>query len=68
MTGHKTDGISVDFGESTSKINDIELIKSYIVIFDQAIQEIMHLLRNDSLSRFYSSKDYKLMLQNKTEL
>ena len=35
----------------------------YIKIFDQSLEEIIGLLKLDSLSRFYRSKEYKIMTQ-----
>ena len=38
-----------------------ELMKDYAIMFDKAMEEIMSLLKTDSLSRFYNTKGYKTM-------
>ena len=52
--------------DSANTVNnkDAELIEKYIVIFDNAIDEIMRILNNDSLARFYRSKEYVNMVSN----
>eukprot|EP01083_Nonionella_stella_P017886 50081_1 len=56
---HQTSN-SIDFG----KINDLELNKQYIVLFDDAMREIVFLLKSDSLRRFYQTDEYITMIQN----
>ena len=43
--------------------HNVELMKRYIVIFDKAMEEIINLLKSDTLQRFYVTKEYKTMLQ-----
>ena len=40
-----------------------EMILRYVTIFDRSLEEIIGLLKLDSLSRFYRSKEYKIMTQ-----
>eukprot|EP01083_Nonionella_stella_P002650 7583_1 len=53
---------SIDFG----KINDVELNKRYVVLFDYAIKEIMQLLKGDSLRRFHQTREYKTMMKKRS--
>ena len=40
------------------------LMADYVVMFDKAMEEIVALLKTDSLSRFYTTKEYKTMMQS----
>ena len=42
--------------------SESDTILMLITIFDEALQEIISLLKADSLSRFYQTKEYKLMI------
>ena len=42
--------------------HDRELMRRYVVIFDKAMEEIINLLKSDSLQRFYLTKEYKTMM------
>eukprot|EP01084_Bolivina_argentea_P087681 158353_1 len=42
-----------------TSVNNIELIKEYVTIFDRALEEILSLLKSDSLMRFYRSRAYQ---------
>ena len=64
--------IDVESEESTTNADpeidfiaeqNMELIKKYVVIFDKAMDEIINLLKTDTLQRFYMTKEYKTMLQ-----
>ncbi len=44
---------------------DIQLIiKKYMKIFDESMDEIISLMKHDSLMRFYSSVEYEIMTEN----
>lgn len=58
--------ISRTTSPSQSGNNEItsDLIKSYVIIFDQALDEIIGLIGTDSLSRFHQSIAYRNMIQS----
>merc|ERR1712113_246333 len=55
---------STSQSQSGNKEMTSELIKSYVIIFDRALDEIMGLIRTDSLSRFHQSIAYRKMIQS----
>ena len=42
-------------------IDEKELVKRYLGIFDEAMEAIISLIRQDSLPRFYQTKAYETM-------
>eukprot|EP01083_Nonionella_stella_P014209 39945_1 len=43
---------------------DKEIVKEYIGIFDESMDEIIALMRGDSLTRFYETAEYKMLKDN----
>ena len=49
------------YNELVQVVNDKDdNIKKWICIFDIAIQEIVGLIKTDSLARFYKTNEYKI--------
>eukprot|EP01083_Nonionella_stella_P020393 56537_1 len=44
--------------------NDREVVKKYIAIFDECMDEIIDLMRGDSLVRFYQTEEYKRLVKD----
>ena len=62
MVGHKdTLGMKMTKGSEDIK-SDGELFRKYVFTFDNAMEEVISLLKTDSLTRFQHSKEYDVMM------